>query len=323
MKSSFILGVCLFICVFTLFDQYKSAFVPPTGWVQIQTKKNLCIRTANNAKLKEGNCLIDPEYLWKFEKHRDYYFIVNKKNRKVFDVRRSYKWNGARILAYSRHRYYNQRWKLESRENGKFFRIRSVLSKRCLTFGYVQGKKKNGKLPINYYQWDCWRFPDNNEFRTLTPLAAPTGWTQIGSPCGLCIHGWKGNGVDNYITQGPCDSSESATWKFEKMGQNYVVVNKSGKVFDVFFSKKGNGEKILAYERRDHQKNQKWNFINIEDGKFMLKNLNSGRCLDYTAVINKEKVYHQMDCKPLNINQYFSFVPVAPPKYHEILERNF
>merc|ERR1712032_845502 len=52
--------------------------------------------------------------------------------------------------------------------------------------------------------------------------------------------------------------------------------------------------------------NSLWRFI--KGGKFELKGLNSGKCLDNTGKARNKQGYHQWSCSGGNANQHFKFL---------------
>jgi len=91
---------------------------------------------------------------------------------------------------------------------------------------------------------------------------------------------------------------------------NYVVKNIKGQVLDVHFAKTNNGAKIYS-DKRNNGGNQKWYFLNIGGGKFMLKNLKSNRCLDNTGKARAGVGYHQWSCSSKNKNQHFRYTKIG------------
>merc|ERR1712010_58923 len=71
--------------------------------------------------------------------------------------------------------------------------------------------------------------------------------------------------------------------------------------------KRNNGGPIFAW-RRNNKKNQKWSYLPMKGGKFELKGLNSGKCLDNTGKARNKQGYHQWSCSGGNANQHFKFL---------------
>merc|ERR1712166_1471197 len=89
-----------------------------------------------------------------------------------------------------------------------------------------------------------------------------------------------------------------------RMGNTYVIMNKSGQVLDVSRSGRNNGAHIYAYNR-SNKSNQRFYYSFIGSGKFMLKNLNSKKCIDNTGRAKRGVGYHQWNCSKNNKNQHF------------------
>merc|ERR1712032_834810 len=59
---------------------------------------------------------------------------------------------------------------------------------------------------------------------------------------------------------------------------------------------------------RNNKKNQKWSYLPMRGGKFELRGLNSGKCLDNTGKARNKQPYHQWSCSGGNANQHFQFL---------------
>merc|ERR1740139_1431201 len=110
--------------------------------------------------------------------------------------------------------------------------------------------------------------------------------------------------VGNRITQGSCNSGKNSQWKFIKFGTSYIIMNKNGQVLAVNRSGRNNGAHIYA-SKRSNKSNQRFYYSFIGSGKFMLKNLNSKKCIDNTGKARRGVGYHQWNCSRNNKNQHF------------------
>merc|ERR1711957_386010 len=131
--------------------------------------------------------------------------------------------------------------------------------------------------------------------------------------------------VGNRITQGPCNSGNNSQWKFIKFGTTYIIMNKSGQVLAVNRSGRNNGAHIYS-SKRSNGSNQRFYYSFIGSGKFMLKNLNSKKCIDNTGKARRGVGYHQWNCSRNNKNQHFRIQRIRaqnlPPKGWVMIKGN-
>jgi hypothetical protein len=101
----------------------------------------------------------------------------------------------------------------------------------------------------------------------------------------------------------------SSLWKFVKKGKAYYLLNKSGQVLDIYRSKRHNGAKVLSWTKhRRMRNNQRFYYYNRGRGKFLLKNVHSGKCVDNTGRVNIRNGYHQWSCNKRNRNQHLTIL---------------
>lgn len=284
-------------------ETHTQGFRVPRGYVMIKGNGNLCIKTARNQRISQAMCNGNKSVMWTFIKYRGRYIIQNR-NGYVLDNYAFKRNNGGPIYAWKRNNKNNQRWSIINLGGGRFA-LRGNHSGKCLD---NTGKARKGAL---YHQWTCNRRNKNQHFRIAMPMKfpkvpIPSGYIQIQGPKNLCIHAV----FHKPLKQGPCNSSKSALWRFNKKGNSYIIQNKEGQVMDVFRSKTGNRVPIWGWNR-SNAANQKWNLIlkkGTRKGYYLMRNLNSGKCLETRGGARSGKGYQQNPCVRSS-NREFRIIP--------------
>ena len=119
---------------------------------------------------------------------------------------------------------------------------------------------------------------------------------------GLCVSARNPFGR---LVQQPCGETKDLLWKEILWGKNVILVSSNGQVMDNAGSKKHNGNPVYAWSRHNGF-NQQWIIIRIrKNGKYLIKNIGTGKCLDDTGKAGVGRFYHIWDCNENNVNQWF------------------
>jgi hypothetical protein len=278
----------------------------PKGWVNIRGPGNFCLNDSQKGKgITQGECGLNENALWRFISIGGNY-IIEGKSKRVINDQLGKTQNGNPIISMDRHNGYNQKWVVHFKKNGALH-LKNLYSERCLD---NSNSKKSGSI---YIQWTCTEGNQNQVYYLTPPDAArtglteltvdqkimmhkfkmPTGWINFLGNTGLCL---TENGKDKTVTQQVCSKEGKNNWKFKKVGNElYTVESKNGLVLTNQYSITNNGNSVIASNDK-RQNNQKWNVIPLPNGKILLRNPESAKCVDIDGDIKAGALHLIFEC---------------------------
>jgi hypothetical protein len=303
-------------------------------WFFIE-KRGFCMRDPSfwpRDHVLRQNCREeDDEVKWRFVETNGRFKIQNKKSGRFLGMSQESKENGALFYAGPSLNHNEQLFEVINIEGNKYH-LKNVSSKKCIDTNSYHDYSKN-----KYQQWDCNK--GNSTLLTLRKIAKieitqnqakkkitqnqakkkitqnqakkkitqrrqrpPRGFVHIRGSAGLCVQ----TATKKRVTQGPCNGNDSL-WRFVQLGKHYIIENRNGQVLDVYAFKENNGAHIYAWDR-NNKNNQRWQYIPLGNGRFLLKSRSSNKCFDNTGVHRRGVGYHQWQCDKRNGNQIYTTV---------------
>jgi hypothetical protein len=271
----------------------------PSGWFNIVGKTGLCVSARNNnGKLTQQTCGTGDDLLWTTERNKNGLIIRNKTGR-VMDNYYNKQHNGNPVIGYSINFTAAQIWVIESVKNGDHVHFRNLFTNRCFD--------DTGKAGINhtYHIWDCSNGNKNQWFRLKKSNGIKIGRAfNIIHPNGKCISSYSSNVQRVYRNQ--CMNTRQQLWTFIPHNGAYVITNSLGFSIDNSSSTNKNGNSIIAYTQTKNG-NQQWVPIRVDDKYFLLKNPQTGKCIEETLKQkNGFSLYKLWDCSITKKSQMFS-----------------
>jgi hypothetical protein len=274
-------------------------------WVMIKNRRGLCVRDigGNGRKLVEqARCRTDNSLQWRFVETNGRFKIQNKRSGRFLEIKTQNNQNENGVKFYSGPSSNGNEQLFEVTKIGrKIHLLKNVLSKKCFdNTGVV-------RIGNGYHQWDCNRKNRNQHFilkkiKVIRRQRPPTGFVHIRGSAGLCVQ----TATKKRVTQGPCNGNDSL-WRFVQLGKHYIIENRNGQVLDVYGFKENNGAHIYAWNR-NNKNNQRWQYIPLGKGRFLLKSRSSNKCFDNTGIHRRYVGYHQWKCDKRNGNQIYTTV---------------
>lgn len=265
----------------------------PKTWVNIQGPGKFCINDSKNGQgLTQGDCGNADSALWRL-KSIGGKFIIIAKSKRVINSKKGIKKDGNPIISMVRHNGYNQKWYIDFIKDKKgACLIRNFYSDKCMD---NSNSIKKGTI---YVQWQCSQVNVNQIFYltppgdnaggltkltiaqkiAMTKFKMPTSWINFVGDSGLCL---TANGNDKEVAQKECSKQGvNDNWKFVKIANElFEIVSKTGLVLTNRASLKTNGNPVIAAAKAKGL-NQRWNVIPLPNGKVLIRNPESAKCID-------------------------------------------
>ena len=258
---------------------------------------NECLNPSILGRITAAKCAGE-NVEWRFVKLGSNYIIVSRDNHVIDNYAGSLK-EGAPIHSWVRNNKINQLWTVNPLNGGKIS-LKSANSGKCLQ----REEKGNGYVQSTCFSKSIYQQFDTSIFvKKVSVSEIPGDYVQIQGKGNFCLHA----DFKKRVIQGPCNSKDSALWKFSLVGKEYVLQSKTSQALTVASGGKKNGDHILSWDRHDSSF-QKWYYIKVGKNKFSLKSFDSGKCLDNTGKAANGIGYHQWSCSKGDPNQVFKFV---------------
>ena len=269
----------------------------PIGYIMIKDNKNNCIQSSKMGKVIQAKCEGDLVQ-WRFIRFNNNY-IIESRNNHVLDNYAGDKKDNTSIFSWVRNNKINQFWKIIPGK-GANFSIKSVNSGKCIE----RAEKGNGYIQRKCSPNERQNFTNSSSSLRPYKFKVNSGYVNIRGKGKLCLHA----DFKKSIVQGPCNSADSALWKFNEVeGNAYVIQSKNSQVLTVAQGGKKNGDLILGWDRHDSSF-QKWYYINLGNSEFSLKSFHSEKCIDNTGIVSNGVKYQQWSCSKGNKDQIFKNV---------------
>jgi len=288
----------------------------PNGWFNIVGKTGLCVSARHNrGNLTQQRCGTGADLQWRVIRYRNG-LILQARNGRIMDNRGQGARNGNPVIGYPRNNTPAQIWAIESVRHGNHVHFRNLQRNKCLDDTGV------ARVNRHYHIWSCSNGNRNQWFRLAVyrrpvrptrptrPIARmPGNFLNLVGPNGLCVGATRRNGARLY--QGFCSRYTDFMWRFYRLRNVYILVNRNGYVMDNAGSRNRNGNPVIGY-RRHNKGNQLWVPEMINKRHFILRNPQTNRCLDNQGRPRVGGQYHIWSCSKNNRNQWFSIQTPRP-----------
>lgn len=242
--------------------------------------------------------------------------MIITKSKNVINIDNGKKENGIKVNAMNRHNGYNQKWFVEFKPDGAMS-LKNFYSDKCID---NSGSKKSGS---GYVQWDCNQGNDNQLFHIIDPklsldelsklsvnqkiamkkFKVPSGWFSLLGATGLCL---TDNGIGKNASQRTCLNNDNTTWKFVKVSNEiYNIKSISGVTLTNSQSINKNGNPIISWNNQNME-NQKWQILPLPNGKILIRNPESKKCIDVDGDIKENAIHQLYQCATDKNNQQFA-----------------
>jgi hypothetical protein len=235
---------------------------------------------------------------WKFEKTDNWYIIRSIINNQVMDITGISQDAGAIVHNWDWWGGNNQKWYVEPVDN-TWFMLRSVNSSKCVSAagsGYTQ------QICNNADNKQLFRI----EAQKPVPIVPNTDYGIVNKISGNCMRYTKNFDYQQHTT---CDWSAQANyWRFELNTDWYIIRSTvTPQVIDVEGISLDNGGKIHTWDWWGGN-NQKWTVEFVDPIYFMLRSVNSKKCITTAG-----GAYNQMPCSSTDGTQLFNVQARPPP----------
>ena len=152
-------------------------------------------------------------------------------------------------------------------------------------------------------------------------ITIPNGEVYLVSANNLCL---SHKGYRKKVVQRKCRKTAEQLWTMDSVsGDTYKIFNKNVKKFISVGKGKKNGSTVSSWNN-NKKNDQQWTIKKSKNGKYLIENRFSRKCLDNTGIARPGRLYWTWSCNQSNKNQQFRIISVneKPPKYVSKVVKN-